>query len=136
MPFNHATKSKLKKHFSSICSTAYQHSLYSFILKINTFMCCVFSSLEETISYPPLILLKGLEDKKLIKFYLLILITFTSHMESWLFLPHQYSAQPSFHTGQGNILFFYFGTIVPLFPVFVLRKVMSIILRCYKSTSN
>lgn len=48
-------------------------------------MCCVFSSLEETISYPPLVLLKGLEDKKLIKFYLLILITFTSHMESWLF---------------------------------------------------
>lgn len=42
-------------------------------------MCCVFSSLEETISYPPLVLLKGLEDKKLFKFYLLILITFTSH---------------------------------------------------------
>lgn len=56
-------------------------------------MCCVISSLEETISYPPLVLLKGLEDKKLLKFYLLILITFTSHMESWLFLPHQDSAQ-------------------------------------------
>lgn len=78
-------------------------------------MCCVISSLEETISYPPLVLLKGLEDKKLLKFYLLILTTFTSHMESCVILPHQDSAQPSFYAGQGNKLIFYFGTIISKF---------------------
>lgn len=84
----------------------------SFLLKINTFMCCVISTLGETISYPPLVLWKGLEDKKLLKFYLLILSSFAPHMESGLFLPCQDSAQPSFHAGQGNKLFFYFGTII------------------------
>lgn len=78
-------------------------------------MGCVISSLEETIPYPPLVLLKRLEGKKLLKFYLLILITFTSHMESWLFLSCQDSAQPSFHEGQGNIFIFYFGTITSSF---------------------
>lgn len=78
-------------------------------------MCCVISSLEETISYPPLVLSKGLEDKKLLKFYLLFLTSFTSHMDSWLFLPCQDSAQPSFHAGQGNKLIFYFGTIISSF---------------------
>lgn len=78
-------------------------------------MCYVISSLEETNSYPPLVLLKGPEDKKLLKFYLLMLIIFTSHMESWLFLPCQDSARPSFHAGQGNILIFGFGTIISSF---------------------
>lgn len=78
-------------------------------------MCCVISSLEETISYPPLVPLKGLEDKKLLKYYVLILTTFTSHMESWLFPPHQDSAQPSFRVGQGNTLIFHFGTIISSF---------------------
>lgn len=100
---------------SSICSTAHQHSTGIFLFKINTFMCCVISSLEETVSYPPLVLFKGLEDKKLLKFYLLILTTFPSHMESWLFLPCQDSAQPSFHAGQGNILIFHCGTIISSF---------------------
>lgn len=87
-------------------------------------MCCVISSLEETISYPPLVLLKCLEDKKLLKFYLLIPITSTSHMESWFLPPHQGSSQPSFYAGQENILIFHFGTIILLFPVSVLRTVM------------
>lgn len=68
--------------------------------------------LEEIIFYPPLALLRSLEDKQLLKFYSLILTVCTMNTESWLAFPGQDAAQPSLHAAGGKHMHTLFGTII------------------------
>lgn len=59
-------------------------------------------SLDDTTFYPPLVLLRSLEDKKMLKFYSLIVIIFTLNVGSWLPFHCRDAAQPSSHAVGGK----------------------------------